>query len=41
MSAPDIVWKNGRFAQTSRRDAWWLPPLITVVVLLTVLSPRM
>src|SRR6185437_10260923 len=26
VSAPDIVWKNGKFAQTSRRDAWWLSP---------------
>src|SRR5450755_2361044 len=26
MSAPDIVWKNGKFGQTSRRDAWWLSP---------------
>ena len=26
MSAPDIIWKNGKFAQTSRRDAWWLSP---------------
>ena len=26
MSAPDVVWKNGKFGQTSRRDAWWLSP---------------
>lgn len=27
MAMPDLVWKDGRFGQTSRRDAWWLPPL--------------
>lgn len=26
MATPDLVWKNGKFGQTSRRDAWWLPP---------------
>ena len=26
MSAPDVVWKDGRFGRTSRRDAWWLSP---------------
>jgi hypothetical protein len=26
MAAPDVVWKGGRFGQTSRRDAWWLTP---------------
>ncbi len=26
MSAPDVILKNGKFAQTSRRDAWWLSP---------------
>ena len=26
MAAPDVVWKDGRFGQTSRRDAWWLSP---------------
>jgi len=25
-AAPDVVWKNGKFGQTSRRDAWWLSP---------------
>src|SRR5438105_1800503 len=28
MAAPDLFWKNGRFAQTSRRDTWWLSPLL-------------
>src|SRR5436190_681288 len=28
MAAPDILWKNGRFGQTSRRDTWWLEPLL-------------
>ena len=28
MAAPDLVWKNGRFAQTSRRDNWWVSPLL-------------
>ena len=26
MSAPDIIWKDGKFGRTSRRDAWWLSP---------------
>ena len=26
MAAPDVVWKDGRFGQTSRRDTWWLSP---------------
>ena len=26
MAAPDVVWKGGRFGQTSRRDAWWVSP---------------
>jgi hypothetical protein len=28
MAAPDVVLKNGRFGQTSRRDTWWLSPLL-------------
>ena len=28
MAAPDVVWKNGRFAQTARRDNWWVSPLL-------------
>jgi hypothetical protein len=28
MAAPDVVWKGGRFGQTSRRDAWWLSPTL-------------
>ncbi|MBM3727008.1 MAG: succinate dehydrogenase [Acidobacteria bacterium] len=23
MASVDLIWKNGRFGQTSRRDAWW------------------
>ncbi len=26
MAAPDVVWKGGRFGQTSRRDPWWFSP---------------
>ena len=26
MATPDVVWKDGRFGQTSRRDSWWLSP---------------
>ena len=26
MAAPDLIWKNGRFGQTSRTDTWWLSP---------------
>ena len=28
MLAPDVLWKDGKFAQTSRRDAWWLSPAV-------------
>jgi hypothetical protein len=28
LSAPDVVWSNGRFGQTSRRDNWWISPLL-------------
>ncbi|MBM3794155.1 MAG: succinate dehydrogenase [Acidobacteria bacterium] len=28
MASVDLVWKNGRFGQTSRRDTWWLEPLL-------------
>ncbi len=28
MAAPDVVFKNGRFGQTTRRDNWWLSPLL-------------
>jgi hypothetical protein len=31
MSSPDVVWKNGKFGQTSRRDAWWLSPTAVFV----------
>ncbi|MEZ5353524.1 MAG: hypothetical protein R2762_12875 [Bryobacteraceae bacterium] len=27
MAAPDLIWKDGRFGQTTRRDAWWIEPL--------------
>ncbi len=27
-AAPQIIWQNGRFGQTSRRDNWWLEPLL-------------
>src|SRR5437763_12959952 len=26
--APDVLWSNGRFGKTSRRDTWWLSPLL-------------
>jgi hypothetical protein len=26
MPTPDVVWKDGTFGQTSRRDPWWLSP---------------
>ena len=26
--APDVIWSNGRFGQTSRRDNWWASPLL-------------
>lgn len=28
MASPQVVWKNGRFGQTARRDTWWLEPLL-------------
>jgi len=28
MAAPNVVWKGGKFGQTSRRDAWWLSPTV-------------
>ena len=37
MDSVDLIWKNGRFGQTSRRDAWWkdaLPPLIVFTLFL-------
>src|SRR5947209_14013138 len=37
MAAPDLVWKNGRFGQTSRRDLWWLSPLLVFLGLGTFL----
>jgi hypothetical protein len=26
MATPDVVWKGGKFGQTSRRDSWWVSP---------------
>ena len=37
MAAPDLLWKNGRFGQTSRRDTWWLEPLLVFLGLGTFL----
>ena len=31
MAAPELVWKNGRFGQTSRRDTWWSAPLLVLL----------
>jgi hypothetical protein len=28
ITRPDIVWSGRRFGQTSRRDTWWLSPLL-------------
>jgi hypothetical protein len=28
MAAPQVIWQNGRFGATSRRDHWWLEPLL-------------
>jgi hypothetical protein len=36
-SAPDVLWRNGRFGQTSRRDRWWLSPLLVFLGLGTFL----
>lgn len=31
MAAPHLVWKDGRFGQTTRRDTWWLSPLLVLL----------
>ena len=31
MAGPDVVWKDGSFGQTSRRDAWWLSPSAVLI----------
>jgi hypothetical protein len=36
-AVPDVLWKNGRFGQTSRRDRWWLSPLLVFLGLSTFL----
>ncbi|MEP6715436.1 MAG: succinate dehydrogenase [Terriglobia bacterium] len=28
MAAPDVIWQNGRFGKTTRRDNWWVLPLL-------------
>lgn len=28
MPSVDLIWKDGRFGQTERRDNWWLQPLL-------------
>ena len=28
VGAPQVLWQNGRFGQTSRRDKWWVSPLL-------------
>ena len=30
-SSADIIWKNGKFGQTSRRDAWWRESLLVFI----------
>jgi hypothetical protein len=37
MAAPDVVWKDGRFGQTSRRDPWWISPTAILLGLSTFL----
>lgn len=31
VAPPDILWSNGRFGQTSRRDGWWISPLLVFI----------
>src|SRR5579863_2608968 len=31
MAAPDIVWKDGKFGRTARRDSWWLSPAAILI----------
>jgi hypothetical protein len=30
-SSVDLIWKNGRFGQTSRRDSWWVESLFVFI----------
>ena len=32
MDSVDLIWKNGRFGQTSRQDAWWKDALPVLIV---------
>src|SRR5215831_10889542 len=36
-SAPDVLWTHGHFGHTSRRDGWWLSPLLVFLGLGTFL----
>lgn len=36
-SPVDVFWKNGKFGQTSRRDAWWKESLFVLLALSTFL----
>jgi len=36
-AAPDVLWKNGHFGQTSRRDRWWASPALVFLGFATFL----
>jgi hypothetical protein len=36
-TAPEIIWSRGRFGTTSRRDRWWVSPLLVFLGLGTFL----
>src|ERR1700756_3113886 len=37
VGGPDVLWKNGSFGQTSRKDTWWVSPLLIFLGLGTFL----
>ena len=37
MGAPDVLWRSGHFGPTSRRDRWWVSPLLVFLGLGTFL----
>jgi hypothetical protein len=37
MGAPDVLWRSGRFGTTSRRDQWWVSPLLVFLGFATFL----
>ncbi|MBI3210953.1 MAG: succinate dehydrogenase [Candidatus Solibacter usitatus] len=38
MSVPDVLWKNGKFGATQRRDSWWVAPFFDFLVFASFLT---